>query len=47
MCVILEETMMDAILIMMMEQVKRNEAMDKLLEELVYRILAIEEKVGI
>ena len=39
--------MMDAILIMMMEQVKRNEAMDKLLEELVYRILAIEEKVGI
>ena len=38
---------MDAVLIMMMEQVKRNEAMDKLLEELVHRILAIEEKVGI
>ncbi len=37
--------MMDVVL--WMEQVKRNEAMNKLLEELVHRILAIEEKVGI
>lgn len=38
---------MDPILIMMMEQVKRNEAMDKLLEELVHRILALEKEMGI
>jgi len=38
---------MDGIRVMMMEQVKRNEAMDKLLEELVHRIIAIEKEMGI